>query len=272
MDTKQELINQAKHFFSSKGFHQTSVQEIARGAGISKGAFYKHFDSKESLFVELLKRYQQDLNAAIAPPYFAHAADKKQAFTENIILEIDKTIADKNFFQMIFKDFPKDDSGEMQSMLEELRAAQVVTTKNMLLEVYGEATKPFIADLAALYDGMKREFFIYMIFENYQVDVRKLAQFIVSSMDAIVQNLEFMQPVLSTAPAEHTALEKTFVALNEKLRSLPAHSEKQLASLRLLEEEVDKSERQDFLVEALIVYLAQEPLLQPELSKLQALL
>lgn len=272
MDKRQELMKQATRFFSSKGFHQTSVQEIAHGAGISKGAFYKHFDSKESLFVELLKRYQLDLNAAMAAPRFTDAADSKQAFIDKLIFEIEKTISDKEFFLMIFKDFPKDDSGQMQALFQELRTSQLDITKNMLLEVYGDAAMPFIADLAALFDGMKREFFIYLIFENERLDVNKLAQFIVASMDAIVRNLEHMEPVLSAIPHAPSPLDETFAALEEKIRNTAVDTEKRLSSLRLLKEEVRKPERQDFLTEALIAYLAQEPKLEPELSRLQKLI
>lgn len=272
MDKRQELMKQATRFFSSKGFHQTSVQEIAHGAGISKGAFYKHFDSKESLFVELLKRYQLDLNAAMAAPRFTDAADSKQAFIDKLIFEIEKTISDKEFFLMIFKDFPKDDSGQMQALFQELRTSQLDITKNMLLEVYGDAAKPFIADLAALFDGMKREFFIYLIFENERLDVNKLAQFIVASMDAIVRNLEHMEPVLSAISHAPSPLDETFADLEEKIRNTAVDTEKRLSSLRLLKEEVRKPERQDFLIEALIAYLAQEPKLEPELSRLQKLI
>lgn len=130
MDKRQELMRHATHFFSTKGFHQTSVQEIAHGAGISKGAFYKHFDSKENLFTELMKRYQQDLHSALAAFHHTDNLDSKQSFIEKLVVEIDKTISDKDFFLMVFKDFPKDDSGQIQAMFQELRTAQLELTKN----------------------------------------------------------------------------------------------------------------------------------------------
>lgn len=272
MDKRQELMKQATRFFSSKGFHQTSVQEIAHGAGISKGAFYKHFNSKESLFVELLKRYQLDLNSALAAPRFTDILDSKQAFVDKLVFEIEKTISEKDFFLMIFKDFPKDESGQMQALLQELRAAQLDITKRMLIEVYGDAARPFIADLAALFDGMKREFFIYLIFENERLDVNKLAQFIVASMDAIVRNLEHMEPVLSAIPPTPSPQDDAFSALEEKICKSAWADEKHLSSLHLLKEEVRKPECQEFLIEALMAYLAQEPKLEPELSRLQQLI
>lgn len=272
MDKRQELMQQATQFFSSKGFHQTSVQEIARGAGISKGAFYKHFDSKESLFIELLKRYQQDVSSAMAATRHADSLDSKQAFIEKLVVEIEKTILDRDFFLMVFKDFPKDESGQMQAMLQELRNAQLAITKTMLIEAYGEAIRPFIADLTVLLDGIKREYFIYLIFENHRPEVRKLAQFIAASMDAIVNNLASMEPVLHEIPAVTSPIEESFSLIEKKVRHLAIDTEKRLSALQLLKEEAGNRERKDFLIEALLTYLAQEPQLEAEISKLRALI
>lgn len=47
--TRQAVLDSALRLFEKKGFHATSVQEIAAAAGVSKGAFYHHFDSKEDV-------------------------------------------------------------------------------------------------------------------------------------------------------------------------------------------------------------------------------
>ena len=47
--TRQALIDSALRLFGEKGYAVTSVQEITTGAGVTKGAFYHHFESKEDL-------------------------------------------------------------------------------------------------------------------------------------------------------------------------------------------------------------------------------
>ncbi len=47
--------------FAENGFHPTSVAEIVAGVGVGKGVFYWYFDSKEQLFLEILREAQQDL-------------------------------------------------------------------------------------------------------------------------------------------------------------------------------------------------------------------
>ena len=50
--------------FAENGYHPTSVAEIVQGLGVGKGVFYWYFDSKEQLFVEILRDAQHSLRRA----------------------------------------------------------------------------------------------------------------------------------------------------------------------------------------------------------------
>lgn len=50
-----KLKSKAKQYMITKGVKATTVETLADEAGISKGAFYRFYDSKELLFFELLK-------------------------------------------------------------------------------------------------------------------------------------------------------------------------------------------------------------------------
>lgn len=52
-----QLVDAAADCFYEKGFNGTGVQEITRAAGVPKGSFYNHFESKEALAIEILDRY-----------------------------------------------------------------------------------------------------------------------------------------------------------------------------------------------------------------------
>jgi AcrR family transcriptional regulator len=53
-ERKHSIINAARPLFAEKGFHGTSIREIARAADVSEALIYKHFPSKEALYDELL--------------------------------------------------------------------------------------------------------------------------------------------------------------------------------------------------------------------------
>jgi AcrR family transcriptional regulator len=51
--------------FARRGLRGTSVEQLARAAAISKGAFYRFFASKEDLLLALLDEYEMAAHAAI---------------------------------------------------------------------------------------------------------------------------------------------------------------------------------------------------------------
>lgn len=52
-DVAKRLADAALRLFSSRGFDRTSVQELCEGAGVSKGAFYYYFGSKDEVLYEI---------------------------------------------------------------------------------------------------------------------------------------------------------------------------------------------------------------------------
>jgi len=54
---KISLLRSAEEVFAEKGITLAKVEEITRRAGLSKGAFYLHFDSKEDAFKEVVESF-----------------------------------------------------------------------------------------------------------------------------------------------------------------------------------------------------------------------
>jgi AcrR family transcriptional regulator len=58
---RTEILQTAASLIASSGL-RTSLQEIADAAGILPGSLYHHFESKEAILVELIRRYYADLD------------------------------------------------------------------------------------------------------------------------------------------------------------------------------------------------------------------
>ena len=52
---REQLLDSARKLFSEKGYRGTSTEEIAANAGLTKGALYFHFKSKEDILITLGK-------------------------------------------------------------------------------------------------------------------------------------------------------------------------------------------------------------------------
>ena len=53
LQTREQILEASNQLFAQKGFHATSMRQIAATAGISLGNIYNHFDSKEAIFSSL---------------------------------------------------------------------------------------------------------------------------------------------------------------------------------------------------------------------------
>ena len=79
--TRALLLDAAEEVFAEKGFTPASLDDIARAAGYTKGAIYKHFATKEDLFLAVSDRYWRR--------YFDNFAEVLSAATEVGAPELD---------------------------------------------------------------------------------------------------------------------------------------------------------------------------------------
>ena len=68
-DKRENILDAATDVFSRYGFHGAKMEDIAKEANIGKGTIYGYFDSKESLFYEIIKHgikeYEKGINMAL---------------------------------------------------------------------------------------------------------------------------------------------------------------------------------------------------------------
>ncbi len=60
-------MDRAAQLFSRKGFHGTSMEDIAQAAGLTKGAIYSHFDSKEAICYTVLEQAGRMIQDKVSP-------------------------------------------------------------------------------------------------------------------------------------------------------------------------------------------------------------
>jgi len=63
VETHNHILEVASQLFSKSGYDATGVAEICQAAGVSKGAFYHHFPTKQAVFMELINSYMNSIEA-----------------------------------------------------------------------------------------------------------------------------------------------------------------------------------------------------------------
>jgi Transcriptional regulator len=59
VETKEKILDAAYRLFCEKGYYETTTNEIAKVADVSIGSLYSYFLDKDTIFMEILGRYNQ---------------------------------------------------------------------------------------------------------------------------------------------------------------------------------------------------------------------
>ncbi len=100
--TMNELMASAISLFGSKGFMHTSVAEITEHAGYAKGSFYRHWNSKDELFLQIVERKLKEYRGE-RDPKVAGARNLEEAM--HIIWDFLETIINDRNWSSIFLEF-----------------------------------------------------------------------------------------------------------------------------------------------------------------------
>ena len=65
-ETHERILKSGLAAFLEEGFEKANLRRICKAAGVTTGAFYKHFEDKEALFTELVEPLANMIREAYA--------------------------------------------------------------------------------------------------------------------------------------------------------------------------------------------------------------
>ena len=109
--TYEGLIAAAAELFAEGGFDTTQTPDIAAAAGVSVGTFYRYFDDKREVFLEVLRRFladaYQDVVGRLTPERFV-GRGQREAIDECLAVLVEHTVGASNlqrvFYEMALRD------------------------------------------------------------------------------------------------------------------------------------------------------------------------
>lgn len=91
---RMQVLNAAAEGFARKGIHQTTMQEICEASGMSAGALYRYFPTKESIIVAFAE--EERAEAAKLVSHLNSSPNIVSAFTQ-IVPELVDGLTDENY-------------------------------------------------------------------------------------------------------------------------------------------------------------------------------
>jgi AcrR family transcriptional regulator len=116
-ERRELILDAALEVFARRGFHGSSIDEIAQTAEVSKALIYEHFPSKRDLHVSLLERHVQEIFERLAES--AATSDPGEVRLRagvNAFLEFVETRRDA--FRMLFRDAVEPEVAELVASVQ----------------------------------------------------------------------------------------------------------------------------------------------------------
>lgn len=182
------IIEAAIKRFAQKGFTSTSVQEIANDSGISKGAFYLHFKSKEALLLAILHYYFETLHTRVTeienkplPP--------RERFATQLKVLLEALIEHKEFLIMQSREQAIPLNAEVKKMIFKMHSETHNFYHRNLINIYGDSVNPYLWDLSFIIDGILHSYLRLLFLTKESSNLEAMATFLYNRIDDLVTSL-----------------------------------------------------------------------------------
>ena len=182
------IIEAAMQLFAKKGFSSTSVQEIATASGVSKGAFYLYFESKEALLLAIFQYYSSLIHQRIMEVEELQLQPREQ-FEQQIAVQMDEIMKHKAFIIMHVREFSIPCNAEIAAFVYRMRLESNAFFRTKLLQVYGTEIEPYVHDLTQLLHGLLGACHELILSDQTELSTAKVAAYMTKRMDSLVSGL-----------------------------------------------------------------------------------
>lgn len=272
-DRRVRFIELAMKLFAEKGYYSTSIQDIVDAWGISKGAFYHHFSSKEDLMLAIIQHHFEKMMESITA-ISQNSGSEKERFIQQIAAHFANMHAHKEFLQMMMTEQMPKISTDIHHYLLKQQARIFSWYCERLIEVYGTEVEPYVFDVAAMLSGMIRQYMFHFFWRPSKLHAEELARFLVRRLDAIVAsfshgeapilNKDMLKPLIEMEEKERRILQEKISAhisqMQKKILSLSLDQKIQHelhAALDTLEAELVNKESapREYVVQGILLYI-----------------
>ena len=201
--TKKEkvIIKSGMKLFAQKGFSSTSIQEIATESGISKGAFYLHFKSKDDLLLSILEYIFDTIDSSLLV-FENQDLSPREKFIKQLTAFFGTFIGHKEFLIMLSKEQAIPRNEKIKNLFFKKRFESHLIYRKGLVSIYGENTETFSVDLALILEGLFQSYIGLLILEPAEFEIGELSHFLMRRMDSIVKDISADQPFITEQKLE----------------------------------------------------------------------
>jgi len=262
MVKKQLIMEKALELFAKQGFEATSVQQITDQCGISKGAFYLSFKSKDELIIALIDQFMEQIITDI--DYIVrNKLDNENLLHEFYYVSFQSFKQHSDFANILMKEYTQSLNEQLILKMREFDKLMNTTILLLIERVYGEKAEHIKYDLLYCIKGFMSMYSELFLTQKVLFDVEILCQSLVEKTNLMAEgitipflNIEEMDLSFISVEDDMTKEQVTSI-ITEKIQEMEDSIERE--SLLLLQGQVDDRTYRPAIIKGLIHNLRNHP-------------
>ncbi|MBM7606189.1 AcrR family transcriptional regulator [Metabacillus crassostreae] len=270
MNAKEKMIIEAgSRLFAKKGYSTTSIQEIVDACGMSKGAFYLHFKSKDALLLAAFK-YQFNMIKSKIDSIDIEGVDPREAFINQLTIQFEEINRHKDFIIMQFREQTTPINTEVEDFIRKMGYEIGNLYHQSLTRLYGTSISAYMYDLNIILQGIIQSYLKLIIFEQSSIDVRKLSIYIMNRMDDLASGYKVSkeEPIITldwiTKHSEPLITSNKDALLQQLAKAIQETEDENLTiTLEVIEDELKRDKPRLPVIQGMINNIPEKSQLRP---------
>jgi TetR/AcrR family transcriptional regulator, cholesterol catabolism regulator len=130
---RERLLREAEKLFAEHGYSAVSIRDITQATGMSAGALYHHFSSKEDLFFQLLELNLQEVSRSVREA-ISQANTPREQISRVCGFYFSWQPQKRKLFEQVFRELPRFNPGRVQNFTLQVREEYLVIVEDILRE------------------------------------------------------------------------------------------------------------------------------------------
>ncbi|MCG7343694.1 TetR/AcrR family transcriptional regulator [Sporosarcina sp. ACRSL] len=263
MTKKQLIMEKALELFAKQGFEATSVQQITDHCGISKGAFYLSFKSKDELIVALIDHFMRAFSADI--DYVVNREENKKKLLYNFYYTTFESFnKHSDFAKFLMKEPLQSFNEELFTKLHNYNKSIEKVILSLIERLYGERSNELKYDLLFIIKGFMSTYSELFLLYKLPIDLDLLVRSLVEKTNLLAKNMtisfisdELIEMIDQPLMNENLSLEGMVEMIEKNIEDIEDSIEKD--SLSLLKQELLEPSLHPAIVKGLLENIQHHP-------------
>ncbi|WP_217586433.1 TetR/AcrR family transcriptional regulator [Lentibacillus saliphilus] len=183
-----QLMKYGMKLFAQKGYHNTSIQEIATAASMSKGSFYLYFQSKEDFITRTIHYHYEEITHRIQATSSRDDLNPKESMAAQIAILVDYVYTYKDFIMMhVRENIPA--GQHTDQLMWQMKVENFHWLKDNLQAIYRDTLGEYFIDATIQCDGLLNGYFKWMVMDDINIDPHVAGSYLIKRIDNLVNGM-----------------------------------------------------------------------------------